>query len=150
MPVASLSKRISILQDRANMLAKARLFFSKRSVTEVDCPLLCRSGSPDPHIDLFSLNFNEKTYVLHSSPEYGMKRLLCEGMGDIFQLSHVFRLGESGQKHNPEFTMVEWYRLGFTLEKMIQETIDFISLFLGKHPYTIYTFQQAFKTFLES
>jgi len=78
---------------------------------------------------------------LHSSPEYGMKRLLAEGIGNIYQLSHVFRDGEYGTKHNPEFTMAEWYRLDFDLEQMIKETLEFICLFLGKVPFRIESYR---------
>lgn len=114
------------------MLGRARLFFQKRHIIEVDCPALSRFASVDSHIDLIPALYNhsEKAY-LHSSPEYGMKQLLAEGIGDIYQLSHVFRDGESGRKHNPEFMMAEWYRCGITFQAMIEETIDFIRLFVG-------------------
>lgn len=130
----ALTNRLSILKDRASMLAKARDFFSKRGVMETDVPILSQSGSIDLHIDLVEVQCMGKPGFLHSSPEYGMKRLLAEGIGDIFQLAHVFREGERGPKHNPEFVMAEWYRMGFIFEEMIEETVDFISLFLEKIP----------------
>jgi len=127
------------------MLKRARDFFSLREVMEVDCPILSASASLDPAIDLMTASYcQEKRYFLHSSPEFGMKRLLAEGIGDIYQLSHVFRDGEWGHKHNPEFTMAEWYRLGFSLEKMMMETIDFIRLFVGDLPYRILSYREAF------
>lgn len=73
-----------------------------------------------------------------------MKRLLSEGVGDIYQLSHVFRDGECGAKHNPEFMMVEWYRLGFSLQEMIVETFSFVELFLGVMPKKILSYRKAF------
>ena len=73
-----------------------------------------------------------------------MKRLLAEGLRDIYQLSHVFRDGEWSSKHNPEFTMAEWYRLGFTLEQMIDETVQFIRLFLGDFPTQVSTYRELF------
>lgn len=123
----ALAKRI---QDRAHMLAQARSFFKQRNVLEVDVPILSERASVDTHIDLVQAKCLGKRAFLHSSPEYGMKRLLAKGIGDIYQISHVFRNGERGERHNPEFTMVEWYRCGFSLEEMIEETINFIHFFL--------------------
>ncbi len=141
-------KRIQILKDRALMLAQARAFFLARQVTEVDCPILTAGASVDAHIDLIPILYSgQETRYMHSSPEYGMKRLLAEGLGDIFQLSHVFRDGESSAKHNPEFMMAEWYRLGISFEAMIGETLDFVRLFLGPLPATTISYRQAFIQF---
>lgn len=128
------------------MLAAARAFFRERNICEVDCPCLSRSASVDTHIDLFPATYagKERRY-LHSSPEFGMKRLLCEGMGDIYQLSHVFRDSEWSRKHNPEFMLVEWYRVGMKFESLIAETLDFARLFLGPLPVTTITYRQALK-----
>ena len=93
-----------ILRDRAGMLRAVRTFFHERGILEVDCPLLSHHAPIDAYIDLFSVNLEEgKQGYLHSSPEYGMKRLLAQGIGPIYQLSHVYRKGEAGNKHNPEF-----------------------------------------------
>jgi len=138
----------AILRDRSHMLAALRAFFHERGVLEVDCPLLSHHAPIDAHIDLFEVNLgNEKKGYLHSSPEYGMKRLLARDLGAIYQLSHVFRQGEAGAKHNPEFTLIEWYRPGFSFEAFLAETIDLISLFIGKLPYEILTYHQAFETY---
>jgi len=136
--------KIEILKDRARLLASTRTFFSLRNITEVDCPLLSASASVDAHIDLIPAITFSGTRYLHSSPEYGMKRLLSEGIGDIYQLSHVFRDGEYGEKHNPEFMMAEWYRLNFNFGEMIEETLDFIRLFLGDLPASSITYREAF------
>jgi lysyl-tRNA synthetase class 2 len=126
------SLKMERLRDRAYMFKQARLFFEKQNVIEVDCPILTAGASVDAHIDLMPALYQSKQKrYMHSSPEYGMKRLLAEGLGDIYQLSHVFRDGEYGFKHNPEFTMAEWYRLDFNLEQMIEDTVAFIRLFLG-------------------
>ena len=118
------------------MFKIARDFFDERGVLEVDCPILSAQASVDTHIDLIvALYQGKEKHYMHSSPEMGMKRLLAEGIGDIYQLSHVFRDGEWSSKHNPEFTMAEWYRLGFSFEQMIEETILFIRLFLGLLPF---------------
>lgn len=123
---------VRVLQDRAHMLRKARSFFDGRGVLETDCPIISPSAAIDVHIDLIpALDVFQNKRYLHSSPEYGMKRLLAEGIGDIYQLSHVFRQGELGHKHNPEFMMAEWYRCAISFEEMIKETFDFIRLFLG-------------------
>jgi lysyl-tRNA synthetase class 2 len=137
--------RIAILQDRASMLAKTRTFFASRKILEVDCPLITSKASVDAHIDLIPvLEPDGSKRWLHSSPEYGMKRLLSEGIGDIYQLAHVFRQGEYGVKHNPEFMMAEWYRLGIPFAAMIDETIEYIRLFLGNLPYNLISYRQAF------
>lgn len=133
------------LQDRARMLKAARTFFEERAVLEVDCPILTAQASVDAHIDLIVALYRgvEKRYM-HSSPEYGMKRLLAEGIGDIYQLSHVFRDEEFSVKHNPEFTMAEWYRLGFSLEQMMEETVEFARLFLGDLSYRVVHYRDLF------
>lgn len=130
------------------MLFKARMFLVEQGVMEVDCPILTSGASVDAHIDLIPAVYHRKcTRYMHSSPEYGMKRLLSEGIGDIFQISHVFRDGESGSKHNPEFTMAEWYRVGIPFSQMIDETVDFIRLFLGPLPHTTITYRDALKKY---
>ena len=137
-----------LLKDRALMMSSARSFFSSKNVTETDIPILSKGASVDAHIDLIPAKVSRKeTYYLHSSPEYGMKRLLAEGSGDIYQLSHVFRDGEISPKHRPEFMMCEWYRLNFTFQQIIDETVDFISLFLGALPVEQKTYRQTFLDF---
>lgn len=127
------------------MMAEARRFFHDRAVMEVDCPALSASAPIDAYIDLIpALCEGKEKRFLHSSPEYGMKRLLADGIGDIYQLSHVFRDGECGKKHNPEFMMAEWYRCGFSFLEMIDETLDFIRLFLGTIPSATISYRQAF------
>jgi lysyl-tRNA synthetase class 2 len=144
----ALVNKNALLLDRAAMLAAARTFFQERKVTEVDCPLVSASASIDAHIDLIpALDVSGKTRYLHSSPEYGMKRLLASGLGDIYQLSHVFRQGEQGMKHNPEFMMAEWYRLEKSFDFLIEETVDFIRLFLGRLPRSILSYRELFQTF---
>lgn len=140
--------KVERLKDRSEMLKKARLFFDQRGVLEVDCPILSKFAAIDAHIDLIEGKYlSLEDVYLHSSPEFGMKRLLAEGMGDIYQLSHVFRDGEWGFKHNPEFMMAEWYRKGMSLDELIQETIDFISLFLGSLPYQTITYRELFQKY---
>ncbi len=140
----SVPQRLEILRDRAAQFEKARRFFSERNILEVDCPSLTSGASIDLHIDLFKVvDATLLSRYLHSSPEYCMKRLLAEGLGDIYQLGHVFRMSEVGSRHNPEFTMAEWYRVGFTFLQMMEETAEFVKLFLGELPIEILTYREA-------
>ncbi len=138
-----------ILQDRSAMLAKARAFFAERSILEVDCCALSPCPAIDSNIDVIPAEVAPfQIGYLHTSPEYAMKRLLADGIGDIYYLGHVFRQGEIGRIHNPEFTMAEWYRLGFSFEQMIQETCDFIQLFLPTQlSVRKITYRQAFEQY---
>jgi lysyl-tRNA synthetase class 2 len=115
------------------MLAAARDFFAARDVLEVETPMLGLSAVSDPHIDsvhaLLELDKGRHRY-LHTSPEYRMKRLLCAGYPDIYSICKVFRDGESGTRHQPEFTMAEWYRKGFGLQDMIRDSCNFITAML--------------------
>jgi lysyl-tRNA synthetase class 2 len=130
------------------MLAHARRFFAERAILEVDVPIISRGAAIDVNIDLIPATYAGKDpCYLHSSPEYGMKRLLSEGIGDIYQLSHVFRDGEQGTRHNPEFMMAEWYRLGFTFEQMVEETVDFVRLFLGDLPSHTLSYRDALRKY---
>jgi lysyl-tRNA synthetase class 2 len=118
---------------RAQMLAAARDFFAARGVLEVETPMLGLSAVSDPNIDsvhaLLDLDQGRHRY-LHTSPEYRMKRLLCAGYPDIYSICKVFRDGEAGKRHQPEFTMAEWYRKGFGLQDMIRDSCDFIAALL--------------------
>lgn len=134
------------MHSRSALLAKIRNFFSQRGVLEVDCPALSISAPIDEHIDVMKVSLaNSTTAYLHTSPEYRMKRLLSYGIGDIYQLSHVFRDNEFGKWHNPEFTMLEWYRIHWSLEQIIIETLDLLHATLGTTPIKTLTYQEAFK-----
>lgn len=136
--------KTAVLRDRAEILKKARAFFSERGLLEVDCPIISSSASVDAHIDLIpAIDAQGQMRYLHSSPEYGMKRLLANGIGDCYQLSHVFRQGEYGRRHNPEFMMAEWYRVGFSFEELIEETLEFMRLFIGSLPHEMISYRDA-------
>lgn len=105
------------------MLQRIRAFFMARGVLEVETPLLSRAGNTDPSI--VSLEVCDGGW-LHTSPEFPMKRLLAAGSGDIYQICKVLRGGESGRFHNPEFTLLEWYRLGFDDRRLADEVVALI------------------------
>lgn len=112
------------LAARAAMLARIREFFAARGVLEVDTPLLAETTTPDPAITSLEVTAPLMPHwrgYLQTSPEFAMKRLLAAGSGDIFQLGHVFRDGESGRRHLREFTLLEWYRLGYDEHRLMDE-----------------------------
>lgn len=109
--------------SRTHMLQKTRAFFFDQEVLEVETPALSQSANTDPFIESFK---TDSSRYLHTSPEYPMKRLLAAGSGDIYQICKVWRAGESGSKHNPEFTLLEWYRVGFNYQQLMQEVADLL------------------------
>jgi len=105
---------------RAALLRATREFFYARQVLEVETPALSQAANTDPYIDSFSTQGSEQRY-LHTSPEYPMKRLLAAGSGDIYQICKVWRHEPMSRQHNAEFSMLEYYRLGFDLKQLMQE-----------------------------
>ncbi len=115
------------LRQRARMLDSIRAYFRERDVLEVETPLLSQAATPDVYIDSFVVGSGSRSRYLHTSPEFAMKRLLATGLGDIYQIVHVFRKDEVGRLHNPEFSMLEWYRVGWNLARLIDEVVDLIT-----------------------
>jgi lysyl-tRNA synthetase class 2 len=118
---------VDALRLRARLNATIRAFFAERGVLEVETPVLSAAGNTDPNIASFALEFSgrlesgPRTRWLRTSPEYPLKRLLAAGIGDCYELGRVFRDGEAGGRHNPEFTMLEWYRVGWDHQRLIGE-----------------------------
>ena len=117
-----------MLQARAELLSTLRQFFFQRSVMEVDVPVLARSSVTDINIESIPANIYSESGYLQTSPEYFMKRLLSQGAGDIFCLGKAFRNGEQGCRHNPEFSLLEWYRCGWDEHQLMDEIAELISL----------------------
>lgn len=128
------ASELAILRCRADLLARIRDFFARLDVLEVETPVLSHGGNPDVYIESFSSHTvtteGEQTLYLQTSPEFAMKRLLAAGSGSIYQICKAFRQGEQGRYHNPEFTMLEWYRQGFDHHQLMQE-IEALLIFLG-------------------
>lgn len=141
-PTASLEN----IKIRARMLQGIRAFFVKRNVLEVETPVLSPAAITDPQLESFSTRFQQRDYYLHTSPEFYMKRLLAAGSGDIYQLARVFRVDESGRYHNPEFSLLEWYRLGFDHFQLMDEIESLLKTILQKTSVEIrrISYRQAF------
>ena len=123
----------AVLEQRAQALAHVREFFAKRSVLEVDTPVVVNAPVTDVHIHSAEVRFPDAPgrFYLHTSPEFAMKRLLASGSGDIYQVCHVARGLERGRHHNAEFTLIEWYRLGFSLDQLMDEVEALARAVLG-------------------
>ena len=128
---------IGILGLRAQLFDDIRRFFSARAVLEVETPLLSYSSGTDPQLDFFTTDYCspplQHTLFLQTSPEFAMKRLLAAGSGSIYQICKAFRNGESGRFHNPEFTLLEWYRVGFTLPQLMDEIAELMAVLFKDH-----------------
>jgi elongation factor P--beta-lysine ligase len=125
-PAASLQT----LRLRADLLARTRAFFAARGLLEVETPQLSAAAATDLHLESLAAAApgGGLSGWLHTSPEFPMKRLLAAGAGDIWQLARVFRGAERGRRHNPEFTLLEWYRVGFDDQALMHE----LALLLGE------------------
>ncbi|MDB6011803.1 MAG: Elongation factor P--(R)-beta-lysine ligase [Gammaproteobacteria bacterium] len=156
-----------MLEQRAILLARARGFFADGGVLEVDTPMVVNAPVSDVNIHSALVDLGapltgagagqavaagsaeaRRAFFLHTSPEYAMKRLLAAGSGDIYQICHVVRGFERGRFHNAEFTLVEWYRLGFTLDDLMNEVDALVRALLGPvasgHASERITYREAF------
>jgi lysyl-tRNA synthetase class 2 len=130
-PVAS----IDIIRQRAELYKTIRRFMEERDIMEVHTPVLSLYGNPDPNLSSFRTLFHSPSdsgvtrYYLNTSPEFAMKRLIAAGSGSIYQICKVFRDDEAGPKHEPEFTMLEWYRVGYDHHQLMDEICELLSRF---------------------
>ncbi|MCI4031257.1 elongation factor P--(R)-beta-lysine ligase [Dickeya dianthicola] len=147
-PVANLLKRASIMKE-------IRRFFSDRGVLEVETPAMSQATVTDVHLFPFRTHFvgpgaaDGMALYLMTSPEYHMKRLLAAGSGPIYQLCRSFRNEESGRYHNPEFTMLEWYRPHYDMYRLMNEMDDLLQQVLECDSAEMLSYQQAFQRHLE-
>ncbi|HHF2887636.1 elongation factor P--(R)-beta-lysine ligase [Vibrio diabolicus] len=145
-PTASIDQ----LRQRATLIASIRQFFADRQVMEVDTPAMSHATVTDIHLHTFQTEFVGPDYAdgsklfFMTSPEFHMKRLLAAGSGCIYQINKAFRNEENGRYHNPEFTMLEWYRVGFDHHKLMDEMDDLLQLVLKCGAAQRMTYQQAF------
>ena len=152
-PTASLE----MLQTRARLLLQLRAFFAEKDVLEVTTPILSQAGNPEPSIASFVTQEHEspahkiQPSFLNTSPEFAMKRMLAAGYGSMFQITQAFRQDEQGIKHNPEFTLLEWYRLNFDHHALMGEVNALIRYlakeFLSLDRSQFYTYQDAMLQF---
>jgi elongation factor P--(R)-beta-lysine ligase len=143
------------LHVRAQILKKIRHFFDEKQVMEVETPLMCHTSVTDPFINSIPALFQAHSkqtkqyyYYLQTSPEYAMKRLLAAGCGSIYQITKAFRQGEIGPIHNPEFTMLEWYRIGFDHWQLMDEVDELLQVILEKGAAERKTYAALFEEFL--
>lgn len=143
---------IEMLQARARLLAGIRDFFQQTGVLEVETPVCSVHANTDPAIDSFVTLFTGPgaafglPLYLHTSPEFPMKRLLAAGCGPIYQICKVFRDGEAGRLHNPEFSMLEWYRPGFDHHQLMDEVASLVQHVSGESlPVERLSYAEAFE-----
>ncbi len=141
---------IKTLRQRADLIKQIRTFFEERNVLEVETPSISRFPAVDLHLDCFSIqaSFGFNPGYLITSPEYHMKRLLAGGSGSIFQICKAFRREESGSRHNPEFTILEWYREGWDHWQLMEEIDSLMQLILNTAPATYLSYKDAFNNLL--
>lgn len=144
------------LRLRADLVASMREFFRQRNVLEVETPALSIAGCTDPNLEPLTTRaggLGDRGFYLATSPEHAMKRLLAAGSGDIYQLCRVFRDGELGRWHQPEFMLLEWYRVGWDDKALVTEVDDLLRSLLEPHrPRTSTTrlsYRQAFRRYLD-
>lgn len=135
---------LQLLKTRAALYKKIRSFFDSRGVMEVETPLMTPYTVTDPHVQSLNLKLNGQEWFLQTSPEYVMKQLLALGCKDIFQICKAFRGDEFGQFHQPEFSMLEWYRLDFNYQKLMQEVVALVRTIFNPLKVVYYAYEDLF------
>lgn len=154
MPAWQPDASLALLRARAKLLADTRAFFARHQVLEVETPILAQASVTEVNIQSLSLTQvlgvrDQRRYYLQTSPEYAMKRLLAAGSGAIYQVAKVFRQGEAGSRHNPEFSLLEWYQPGFDLAQLMEQVAQYCQWILGPLELEFLSYRQAFKQALD-
>jgi len=144
---------VEVLSVRAKILVDIRSFFAERQVLEVETPILGWGGNTDPHIESFLTalmhpHWQTRRLYLQTSPEFAMKRLVAAGSGSIYQICKAFRNGDVGKYHSPEFTMVEWYQVGYTYYELMAEVDAFVMRLCKTPTAQKMTYAEAFERYL--
>ena len=146
---------IATIKRRAQYLADVRHFFAERDVLEVETPVLSLAAPTAPYMDSFTTDFmpsgasSKQAYYLQTSPEFAMKRLLAANLGAIYQIAHVFRNGEQGKLHSPEFTMLEWYRPQLSLIQLMDEVKALVQQIFQLHSILRLSYRGVFEFYLK-
>lgn len=139
---------LAALESRAYLYQQIRDFFKQKGVLEVEVPIVGRTTTPDPALHSLTTTVNEQACYLQTSPEFYMKRLLAAGSGDIYYLGKAFRREEQGRLHNPEFTLLEWYRIGFNHHQLMDEVAELLAVVLNTGEFVRFTYQDLFTEFI--
>jgi lysyl-tRNA synthetase class 2 len=139
------SASLPVLQQRAQLYHRIRQFFLERDVLEVDVPVLNEYATVDPFIESIHCEVMGQSHYLQTSPEFFLKRLLTAYQHDIYCLGKAFRQGERGKRHRPEFTMLEWYRVGWTEQQLITEVQVLLSAFFPEKKTVIKSYREVFQ-----
>ena len=142
------SAALSTLMTRAECYRKIRQFFFANKILEVDTPILGMAATVDPFIDSLRTTVNGERRYLQTSPEFYLKRLLAAYKRDVFTLGKVFRQGEKGQRHHPEFTMLEWYRIGWHEHQLMGELYTLLQLFFPSLEVSKFSYKDVFTRYL--
>ena len=144
------SATLQVVRERARVYRQIRTFFNTRGCLEVDTPVLMPTTNTDVQVGSLELRCCQRRLFLQTSPEYAMKRLLAAGSGSIFQIGHAFRQDERGQRHNPEFSLLEWYREGYDYQQLMDEMELLITtLSLRQCDFSRITYRQLFAQSLD-
>ena len=145
---------IETIKGRARIVSDIRHFFSQRHVLEVDTPILSRAAPTAPYLESFKTEFipmgsiDKASYYLQTSPEFAMKVLLAGGSGSIYQIAKVFRNGERGRLHSPEFTMLEWYRPELNLGELMDEVAALLQTITSYSESVRFSYKEVFSQYL--
>jgi lysyl-tRNA synthetase class 2 len=143
------SASLPALQQRAHLYRRIRQFFLEHNVLEVDVPILSEYATVDPFIDSLQTHVLGRLEYLQTSPEFFLKRLLASYQQDIYSIGKAFRQGERGARHNPEFTMLEWYRVGWDEQALMEEVKQLLALFLPNLSWQCFSYRTLFQQHLQ-